>query len=66
MNNETAGHDVRVEGDFALKPLYQLENRAKNYLADEQRKANPDTCLVDLLCDCIRLIKEYENFRPQI
>ncbi len=41
--------------------LNELERRAKRFLFVEQEKHNPDTALVAVLCDTVRLCREYAD-----
>jgi hypothetical protein len=50
-----------VAGDSLPTTLAQFELRAKHYLADEQAKISPDTALIGLLCDAVRLARENER-----
>jgi hypothetical protein len=50
-----------VAGDSLPTTLAQFELRAKHYLADEQEKISPDSALIGLLCDAVRLARENER-----
>lgn len=52
---------VSVAGDVCLRSIADFERAATVYLAEEQRKPNPDNALVALLCDAVRLAREYER-----
>ena len=42
-----------------MSTINQLEKRARMCIEDESRKPNPDNMLIDVLCDTVRLCREY-------
>jgi len=57
-------HDLPEVGGRRLVKgtLKEFEHRCKVYLDREQRKPFPDNGLVDILCDAVRVKREYCDF----
>jgi hypothetical protein len=54
---------VQVSGRVLTVSLTEFEHRCLVYLAAEQIKPSPDTALIGLLCDSVRLAREYTDSR---
>jgi len=52
---------TEVGGRMIECSLYDLKRRAKLYIGLEHQKINPDNALIAVLCDTIRLAREYED-----
>lgn len=50
-----------VEGMFCLRSLGEFERACLVHLAEEQSKPSPDTALIRLLCDAVRLKREFSS-----
>jgi hypothetical protein len=48
-----------VSGRILNTTIAEFERRCGLYLADEQKKPSPDSCLIGLLCEAVRLAREY-------
>ena len=54
----------QVGGEVMSGSLVEFERRCRLYLEVEQSKLSPDNCLIALLCDAVRLSREYgEHYR---
>lgn len=47
-------------------PLPEFETRCLIHIEEEHRKANPDNALIALLCDAVRLAREYGDYAVAI
>lgn len=52
----------RVAGRKLPTALYLHVRRALVIVAEEQRKPNPDSALIGVLCDSVRLTRELSDF----
>ena len=50
--------EVRVEGRMLMRTHADFEHACLVKLAGEQRKPKPDSCLIALLCDAVRVNRE--------
>jgi hypothetical protein len=53
--------NVAVAGQVMTKTLAEYERRALIFLQVEQEKLLPNNCLIDFLCESVRLKREYHN-----
>ncbi len=56
---------VEVGGDRLPTTLAEFERRCLVHIEEEQSRAAPDTALIALLCDAVRLGREYADFMRQ-
>lgn len=54
---------VRVEGRTLPTTNANFEQRCFVHLEEEQAKINPDNSLIALLCDAVRLSREFTDFQ---
>lgn len=51
-----------VAGRVLTVPIQTFVNRCLVHIEEEQRRANPDNALIAVLCDAVRLAREYVDF----
>ncbi len=47
-----------VAGEFMDRSVADFQRSCEVYITEEQRKLNPDTALIALLCDAVRCSRE--------
>jgi len=52
---------VQIAGIFMERSLHDFCQACEGYIAAEQEKLAPDTALIALLCDAVRLTRELER-----
>ena len=57
---------VEIGGRQLRCPLPEFETRCLIHIEEEHRKANPDNALIALLCDAVRLAREYGDYAVAI
>ena len=57
---------VEVAGQYCLASLAEHERSCLLLIEEEQRKANPDTRLIAVLCDSVRLTRETEALAKRL
>jgi hypothetical protein len=51
-----------VGGETMERPIHAFELACRRAIGEEQRRANPDTNLVGILSDAVRLAREYTRW----
>lgn len=52
-----------VSGRMVETSIADLERRCEVAIEEEQRKTNPDIHYIVIFCDCVRLIREFQDYR---
>ena len=52
---------AEIAGDVCGRTLAEFIHACEVHIAAEQEKISPDTALIALLCDAVRLSREYAN-----
>jgi len=47
-----------IEGVFMNRSIADFQRACQVHIAEEQRRPNPDTALIALLCDAVRCSRE--------
>ena len=53
---------VQVAGTYMDRSIADFQRSCEVHIAEEQRKPNPDTVLIALLCDAIRCSRELSAY----
>ncbi len=62
MTMSTPGKLPEVDGRRIDCTRPEFERRRRAFLQKEQRKTSPDDDLIALLCDAVRLSREYADY----
>ncbi len=54
--------DSTVAGRRVEKPLLELQQAAFTLIEDENLSAHPNSAVIDVLCDLVRLIREHSDY----
>ncbi len=53
---------IQIAGRIMTSTIADVEGRCKALIAIEQEKPLPDNLLIDTLCECVRMGREYTDY----